>query len=96
MSSRAKIRLLVAAQAMAAVLAGLLFLVPAFWTNVIGWALAAVLVSGFFAWKNQVVIAQGSRAAHYIGLDRASVALLASGMGMAFLHAFFIATELAK
>lgn len=81
---------------MAAVLAILIFTQPGMWSNVVGWTLGAVLVSALFASKNQIAVAQGTRAAHYLGLDRASSLLLAVGMGAAFAHAFFIATELAK
>lgn len=88
--------MLVWAQAVAAVLAILLFTQPGWGSNVVGWVLGAVLVSALFASKNQVAVAQGTRAAHYIGLDRASSALLGIGMAVAFAHAFFIATELAK
>lgn len=95
-NSKNKIRVLVGGQAVAAVLAILLFTQPGIWSNLVGWTLGAVLVSAFFASKNQIAVAQGRRAAHYIGLDRASSVILAVGMSAAFAHAFFIATELAK
>ena len=94
--TKGKIRILVGGQALAALLAILLFTQPGMWSNLVGWTLGAVLVSAFFASKNQIAAAQGRRAAHYVGLDRASSVLLAVGMSAAFAHAFFIATELAK
>lgn len=96
MNSKGKIQAMVGGQALMGMLAVLLFTQQGMWSNVVGWALGAVLVSAFFAAKNQIAVAQGRRANHYIGLDRASSVLLAVGMSAAFIHAFFIATELAK
>ena len=64
--------------------------------NVVGWALAALGTSAFFAAKSYFDLSVGARRVRVPWIEIGAKALLVAGLGVAFVHAFALATEWAK
>ena len=73
-----------------------LFLVASTSANALGWVLAALGTSAFYAAKSYYDLSAGVRRVRVGWIELGAKLLLCGGLGVAFLHAFALATEWAK
>ena len=74
----------------------LLVFVASVTANAVGWVLAALGTSAFYAAKSYFDLSAGARRVRVPWIEIGSKVLLCGGLGVAFVHAFALATEWAK
>ena len=75
---------------------GVLLFASAVPAHLLGWILAALGTAAFYAAKSYFDLGAGARRVRVAWIEVGSKVLLCGGLGVAFVHAFALATEWAK